>query len=711
MPAAVTPTDSALALRGLTFTPVGRRSPTLTDVTLSIPAGQRVLLAGASGSGKSTLLRALAGLLADGDTTGEVPPEPADASRRALMVQNPAHAIVAANAGLDIAFAPENEQVPPADMPETVERARALAQFDAPLHTDPFALSGGQQQRLSLAGTLAVTSAVMLMDEPLSMVDEATAREIRASILSAADATGRTLVIADHRLDAWWDEMDRVIVLGPGGRILADDAPERIDLHQPELLCELGLAIEPCSAPPAPASPASPPAASALHDRPAAHSSAPVLDVNGALAESDLLAGTVHVTAHPGDLVVLTGPSGVGKSTLLRRLIDEGPCSFLPQNPEISFCASTVLGEAMATPGVTEEAARAALEQVRIGHLAQANPFTLSGGEQRRLAFAAATASNRPVLLLDEPTVGLDPLARRDVLDMIRAQRDAGVAVIAATHDPGLVAEAEREVPLVPSASRSDMHRRPADGAASAPIPRVRRSPVVPADGMNPLVIIAVALAAAIGSFAVDSLLVGAVAASLTLLVVPLAARTPKRLGLRLLPVSLAALSLAWSTLLLSGRPWGEAATWALAASEALRLFAFVAPGAVLAEAVDPTRLGQALAQHLRMPARAMAAMTAGLVRVGHIRAQWSEILLIRRVRGIHRRNPVALYAGATLTLLVWTLRGAETQAVAMDARGFAEAKDRTWAHRSRFHRIDAVGLVLVLVFALVPLAVRLLLG
>ena len=144
---------------------------------------------------------------------------------------------------------------------------------------------------------------------------------------------------------------------------------------------------------------------------------------------------------------------------------------------------------------------------MRIGHLAQANPFTLSGGEQRRLAFAVATASDRPVLLLDEPTVGLDPLARRDVLDMIRAQRDAGVAVIAATHDPGLVAEAEREVPLVPSASRSDMHRRPADGAASAPIPRVRRSPVVPADGMNPLVIIAVALAAAIGSFAVDSLL------------------------------------------------------------------------------------------------------------------------------------------------------------------------------------------------------------
>ena len=717
-----------LELTGFTYTPVGRRRSTLTDITLSIPAGQRVLLAGASGSGKSTLLRALAGLLEDEDQVADAPPP----GSVALMVQNPAHAIVGANAGLDIAFAPENEQVPREQIPALVARARERAQFTPPLDADTFRLSGGEQQRLALAGVLAVTSGALLMDEPLTMLDRTTGAQVRSAVMHAVDATGRTCVVADHHLENWADWADRLIVLGGGGVILADGEPDQLLTDQRGLLSHLGLwlpgngtrsgSATDNRTESVPAQQSAPVFSPADASRPE-----PLLLISGirCLEGRELFAAPVSVSARPGELTVITGASGVGKSTLLRHILTtelpKGGAAFLPQNPEVSFAAQTVLGEVLATPGVTEAAASEALEGVGLDHLHGANPFTLSGGEQRRLAFAAAFAAHRPLLVLDEPTVGLDRTAFEDAAALIRSALDRGAAVIAATHDEHLMARADERVHLTglgSVASTAAAERAGvvvptaavAGAGAEEPIPRVQPKPVILADAFNPLTILLIALCAAVGSFAIDSLLIGAVCFALTLLVIPLAFRSVPRLLLRIVPVSVGALSLVWSTFLLSGNPWSDPDTWALAGKEGFRLFFLVAPGAILTEGIDATRLGQAGAQILKLPARAMAAMIAGLVRVGHMRAQWNAIILTRSLRGIHRRNPFKLYAGATFSLLVWALRGADTQALAMDARGFGSAQHRSWVHRSDFRFLDVIGLLLGLALGATPVVLSLVL-
>ncbi|MGO1259195.1 MAG: ABC transporter ATP-binding protein, partial [Brachybacterium sp.] len=181
-----------LSLRGLTWQPYTRAEPTVLDLDLEIPAGQRVLLAGASGSGKSTVLRALAGLLDEetGELTGSAP-GPARPGERGLLLQNPLDALVAATVGREAAFGPENAALPRAEIQARTTAALDAALVDLPSDRAPLDASGGQQQRLALAGSLALDPSALLLDEPTSMLDEATAAAVRESIL--ATAAGRTL--------------------------------------------------------------------------------------------------------------------------------------------------------------------------------------------------------------------------------------------------------------------------------------------------------------------------------------------------------------------------------------------------------------------------------------------------------------------------------------------------------------------------------------
>ncbi|MDO5644212.1 MAG: ATP-binding cassette domain-containing protein [Dermabacter sp.] len=678
----------ALELTDFTFTPVGRKRPALDSVSLAVAPGERVLLTGASGAGKSTLLRALAGLVpadAEGSEDAIIQPVPGTA----LMVQNPTHAFVGAAAGLDMAFAPENESVPARDIPAVVEDARAQAQIAFALEDDPFALSGGQQQRLSLAGVLAATSGALLLDEPLTMLDAATAAEVQTSILEAA--ASRTLVVADHRAGRWAAHVDRIIHVHPGGvleeRAVVEAAPE---------------------ATPAPPAPSATTAEAVLS-----------VPARATFEGQTLLAEPVGLSVCPGELVVITGRSGVGKSTYLRHVLESSrsgrsrpyTAAWLPQNPETSFVASSVERE-VASGAASPEAARQALADVDLAHLSAANPFAISGGEQRRVAFAAALASGRRVLVLDEPTVGLDPASFAQVLAIIDEARASGVAVIAATHDPDLIAHATRRIELAPHPSREEFAPvRTAPRSPAPPVPEVPRRPrPIPTDALNPLTILAVAACAFAGSLAVRSIEAGLVAVALSLLLIPLTWRTWPRFWLRFVPVCLAGLMIAWSVLLLSGNPWSEESTWRLAASEGMRVFAMVTPGALMMESFEATRLGQALAQKLRFPARPAAAMVAGLSRMGHLFDQWAAILRTRQIRGLYARRPIALYAGATFALLVEVLRGAEVQALAMDARGFTRAQSRTWTHPSRFTGHDVWGAGIALAVLTLPVLATLVL-
>ena len=214
-------------VRDLTWRPLGRREPVLAGVSLHIEAGSRVLLAGPSGSGKSTLLRALAGVLTTtetGDLSGSVlvGGSPPAGSSVGLMMQDPADSLVAGRVGRDVAFGPENFGMPRDQIWSRVRSALASVGFPYDEDHPTNALSGGETQRLALAGVLALTPRLVLLDEPTSMLDPSSAAVVREAITSAVRASGATLVMVEHELSAWVDQVDRLVVLDSTGRVSAD---------------------------------------------------------------------------------------------------------------------------------------------------------------------------------------------------------------------------------------------------------------------------------------------------------------------------------------------------------------------------------------------------------------------------------------------------------------------------------------------------------
>jgi energy-coupling factor transport system ATP-binding protein len=437
--------------------------------------------------------------------------------------------------------------------------------------------------------------------------------------------------------------------------------------------------------------------------------------------------------ARAGQALALVGPSGSGKSTLLLALAglvraDDGEVranpalarhgsrhpadwdtvdlaravAWVPQWSSSTIVAGTVLDEVMATSravGLVEseaqERALALLDLLGLAPLAQADPRHLSGGEQRRLAMAAAVVHQPALLLADEATVGQDRLTWAAVMGVVEGLRDAGSAVVLTTHDDAVVARCERTVTL----------RRPVQPPAAA---RARRPLAGRCGPLSLLAASALAIPAGVLSphWAVTLLVVG-VQALLGALALAAPGDGPRPTGrlrgvlTRLLPGALGALSVAWSSWLLGGRDLE------VAAGAGLRVLAIVLPSAVLVPFIDADALGDHLAQRLRLPARPVVATAAALQRVHTFGDIWAEIARARRVRGLgaSRRSPRAVLAelGAlTVGMLVRSLQAAATLALAMDARGFSTAYRRTWWAPAPWRRADTL---LVLLGAL-PLAV-----
>ncbi|PWH06863.1 energy-coupling factor ABC transporter ATP-binding protein [Brachybacterium endophyticum] len=723
-----------LALESVTWTPSSRTHPTIHDLTLAIPAGQRVLLTGPSGGGKSTVLRALAGLLdtstGDLEGTADGPTRPGE---RGLLLQQPLHALVGGSVGRDTAFGPENVGLARDRIQHRVTAALEAARTGLDASTSPWELSGGQQQRVALAGALALEPGALLLDEPLSMLDAPTASRVREAILDVVSA--RTLVVADHHVEHWEDHVDRVIVLGAGARVLADGAPH-------EVLADRE------SAPAASASGSPEHTVGSGSSERIVGSGAPVLELEGVAiarraarslprdARTDrppLLTG-LDLSVAAGSLTALTGPSGSGKTTLLRTVLGltdpaqgriERPAAehlaLVPQEPEHSFVARSVREEVLASPWARDEQlADRLLTAAGLDHLQDAQPFELSGGEQRRLAVVAALAQEPELLVLDEPTVGLDRERREALFDLLDEARRGGCAVLAATHDRELIDRADGHIDL--DAHRVQHAREDEAAAPDTTLRPARRTRPSPADALNPLTTIVIAGAAAVGSFAVDRWQTGLVLCALVAVLAPLAVRGLRRTALRLAPILLAAIGLCWSTVIASPLPALSGGAWLLGLKEALRITYFVAPGVLVFASLDPARLGDALGGRLRLPGRPVAASVAGLVRAGLTAEVWDRIITSRRLRGLGARrdlrHPLAstialvrMLASCTLALLVDAVRTTEQQALAMDARGFATAQHRTWALPSPLTARDGVGLSLAALLLVAPWVLRALFG
>lgn len=467
-----------VSARGWGWQHSGRRNRAIHGLDLDIAPGERVLLLGPSGAGKSTLLHALAGVLGEDEDAGEQGallidglPAVESRGRAGLMQQDPDAQVVLSRIGDDVAFGAENLAVPREEIWRRVPAALESVGLKLPLDHPSSSLSGGQKQRLGLAGMLAMRPGLLLLDEPTANLDPAGVVEVRDAVRRSLDDTGATLIVVEHRVSVWLEIVDRIVVLAPArlgepGGVLFDGPPATVLAQSRELLAGAGIWV-PGHVPAVRHRTATPDAGAHV-----------LLEV-----ESLALSRTRRRKRHPvepvavvpsaqiraGQALSVTGPNGAGKSTFALTLAGllapvGGRLEALPelargagptplkwrgrdlisrigtvfQEPEHQFVAGTVRDELLFAPtllGRGAETVDGLLERLRLDHLADANPFTLSGGEKRRLSVATVLAASPRVLVLDEPTFGQDANTWAELATLLTELLDAGTAVVSVTHD------------------------------------------------------------------------------------------------------------------------------------------------------------------------------------------------------------------------------------------------------------------------------------
>lgn len=480
-----------VVLDGVSVAVPRRADPVLDGVDLRVRAGEHVLLLGPSGSGKSTVLHCVTGVVPHTVTahlTGEVTvagtrttdAAVVDLSRHVgVVAQDPSAAVCLPTVDQELALPLENHATHPADIGPRLDSVLAAVGASHLRERVTGELSGGEAQRVALAAALVAEPEVLLLDEPTSMLDPAGVADVRRAL--GAAPSGTTVVLVEHRLDdlagehGWAALPGRAVVLDDGGRVVADGPTGQVLRDQAVLLqragCWLPLDAELLAVGGADGGLGSPVNEDLLRQlawTPGAPVSASpgdgkvVLRARG-LAVSrhaparrrrrssappgppPLLAG-IDLELRTGEVVALLGPNGVGKTSLLLTLagllapaagtVEGERAGMVFQNAEHQFVAHTVAEEvAHGLTGPADEVVGRQLRAHRLEHLAGQSPFRLSGGEKRRLSLAAMLAHDRPCLIADEPTLGLD---RRDTIattTALRAAADAGRAVVVSSHD------------------------------------------------------------------------------------------------------------------------------------------------------------------------------------------------------------------------------------------------------------------------------------
>jgi energy-coupling factor transport system ATP-binding protein len=424
-----------LSFAGLHYTYPETASRALDGVDLEISSGL-TLLTGASGSGKSTLLRVCNGLIPHFHGGGiggsarvlgrEVVRTPTRELAREVgfVFQDPELQAVYPSVERDAAFGLENLGVARGEMLRRVGDALEMCGIAHLRSRAVGTLSGGERQRLALAGVLAMRPRLLVLDEPLSQLDPEGAAALLAALHAAVQA-GTTALVAEHRHHLVLGRADRCLRMAEG-RVTAC-APERPDETAPVAASrgvraspELSWRLQQVSAGPA--------GVAVLHDL-------------------DLAGGT-------GEVVALTGANGSGKTTLLRTIAGllpplagsvercPGRIAYLPQNPSALLHRATVRSEIDWTLRRTHSTGRAdtVLQELGLAAVAERDPRDLSTGQRQRAALAAVLAGSPALVLLDEPTRGMDGAARAALTAALTRIADRGGSAVVATHDSQLVA-------------------------------------------------------------------------------------------------------------------------------------------------------------------------------------------------------------------------------------------------------------------------------
>lgn len=438
----------ALAYDDVTFRYPGSRGDVLSGVSMAVPAGAFALLVGGTGSGKSTLLSLAKPQIAPaGDRAGQVrvfgrPVDDLDgavACEVGYVFQDPDNQIVCDSVWHEMAFGLENLGTPQGEMRRRVAEASYFFGMGPWFHSDMDSLSGGRKQLLALASTLVMQPRVLLLDEPTAQLDPIAARNFLHALFRVNRELGCSVVVATHEPELMADYATCAFEL-------VDGAVREVE-SLGRFKCEATLAER-----------------GALCDAnaPAAVSARGAWFRYG--RDDDWVLRGFDLEVRQGEVHALVGGNGCGKSTLLAliagtRRAQRGEVrsaisakAMLPQDPKALFAEERVDEELMEWAhigGYDADEVQAMMGELGLADRAGLHPYDLSGGQRQMLALGKLLLVHPRLLLLDEPTKGLDRAAREHVAGMIEAARRDGVTVIVSTHDLAFVRRVADRVSLM----------------------------------------------------------------------------------------------------------------------------------------------------------------------------------------------------------------------------------------------------------------------
>ncbi len=486
-------------IKDLSFSYPDAEKPSLDGVSLTVEKGSYVLLAGQSGSGKTTLLRHLktvltpygkrsGGIFFDGRPLDQVPLGE-QAGKLGFVMQHPEDQIVTDKVWHELSFGLESLGTDPKTMRLRVGEMASYFGIQDWFHRDVGQLSGGQKQLLNLASIMAMQPDVLMLDEPTSQLDPIAASDFLNTVRKINIELGTTVIITEHRLEDIYPSADQVVILDRG-KILVNDTPRRVSARLWQLghpmfaalptpvrvfyesqgsgNCPLTVregrrwltdAFE--NQPPAILQP--PQQCAPAQDGPCA------LRVREAWFRyekegPDVLKG-VNLSVPQGSLFAIVGGNGTGKSTTLKAVcgickpyrgsvelfgkplkayrsgqLYKGCLAMLPQEPKSLFVKNTVAQE-LSEMCRDEQAIADIAQTCEITHLLDAHPQDLSGGEQQRSALAKVLLTQPWLLLLDEPTKGLDSFFKKQFATILKRLQSSGVTIVLVSHDVEFCAE------------------------------------------------------------------------------------------------------------------------------------------------------------------------------------------------------------------------------------------------------------------------------
>ncbi|MDQ3955677.1 MAG: ATP-binding cassette domain-containing protein [Actinomycetota bacterium] len=500
--------SEAVVFEGVTFTYPDARSPALVGAELSIPEGAFILVTGTTGSGKSTLLRCINGLVphfTGGEFSGRVtvggrstldtaPRELADVV--AFVPQEPSSSFVLDRVEDELAYGMENLGVVPDRMRRRVEETLDLLNI-APLRERSVrSLSGGERQRVAIAAALTAGPKLLVLDEPTSQLDPQGAEDVLAALQRLVHDIGITVVVAEHRLERVASFADVAIgcragtppIMGDPGQVFATVGagppvtrlswavgwdPPALSVRAARRYAADVVMPEPITS--------SPPETREVILR--------AQNVSASYGDDPVLSG-VSLDIRAGEVTAVMGRNGSGKTTLMRCVAglheleggevvgfaSEPPrpgrdVALCPQTPETVLFKDSVVEEVEATV----DASRSGIQPLRllydlgIDSLEKRHPRDLSAGQRLLVAVAAIAATGAPVLLLDEPTRGLDPQTKLRLVEYMHSRNERGWATVLVTHDVELVAAtADRVVLMAEGQIIAD--GRPAEVLGDSPV-------------------------------------------------------------------------------------------------------------------------------------------------------------------------------------------------------------------------------------------------